>query len=359
MNQSSKFRLKAGVDFWRSRLDGNIRIGSKSKNYLLPERIGELEVWPALERLRAGADLSQVAGRLISILKPLSLIDSEWKELSHIWRNNFDADPPKRATNSLAEENSLTRLRIEAEAITRRPKIADGGIGSLLNRRDFQIEIFGAGRILTPLLGALFSSGFQNLTLTDDSRVTTQELVGGYLGLADVGNTFGSVLKNLKSSTAIRIDGCEELPTQGVKPDLLITLKRPGADLIMEWNRRGIPQLNLEVISSGELRIGPFLTPPKGACYNCIFIAEEEQGLGVSNSKMSKNKNLRIYEAGKEVGATLALLGSSLLALEVAQIADTGSSGLHQRSLDYSMLQFLEPQITSWERNPRCGCNWS
>ncbi|MFM8962061.1 MAG: hypothetical protein ACKOGQ_05810, partial [Actinomycetota bacterium] len=89
-------------------------------------------------------------------------------------------------------------------------------------------------------------------------------------------------------------------------------------------------------------------------------IAESELGFPAFNSLLDAHSDNANQSAQKsELTSTLAAYGSSLLALEVLRIADTGSSNLHQKTMLISMLNNLEPQITSWERSPRCGCNWS
>ncbi len=149
-----------------------------------------------------------------------------------------------------------------------------------------------------------------------------------------------------------------EVLGSGGKPDLIISIGSPAPEIMQNWLRLKIPQLFLDYENSSELRIGPYVEPGKGACYNCLAIGESERGLPALD-KLAGQSALNGRRRSSELAAALANYGASLAALEVIKIADTESSNLHQKTMLISMLQFLEPQVTSWERSPRCGCNWS
>ena len=326
----------------------------------MPDYFGDLEIEPALALLATGK-LEQ--GRhcvLIAALKGLNLIDSQRTELHYQYRDNRSEDINSLSNlqplsnRSVAEQNFLTRFEIEAHGVSGAEGVVDGGFARVLSRRDFFIEIHGTGRILFPLLANLIASGFDNIALATKSDINPTDICGGYLRRSDSGIDSNRKLIALKEEVSLY----PEVLGSGGKPDLIISIGSPAPEVMQNWLRLKIPQLFLDFENSSELRIGPFVEPGKGACYNCLAIGESERGLPALDKLVGKGA-LNGRRRNSELAAALASYGASLAALEVIKIADTESSNLHQKTMLISMLQFLEPQVTSWERSPRCGCNWS
>jgi hypothetical protein len=364
--RSSKPRLKSGISFWRSAASRQLHIGSRLSHFMIPDQIGSIEVEPALRSIARGEFSSGGDFQLIlSILEGLSLIDSQITEIDYQYgddeRNNIAALEHR----SVAEERFLKGIEIEAAGVTRNSEVKDGGVRKVLERRNFSIAIHGAGRIAYALLSLLISSGFESCKISN-SKVASLDLMGGSLKQVDIGKSSEIKNQEFRNEFSLYPEPLEIFN----ELDLVISIGQPSPEEVNQWNGAGIPQLFLDFDSSGEVRIGPFVTPGSGACYNCLSIAEVELGfpaLDLLKLLGEKGKNGRANGraagranggASKEVTATLATFAAGQLAMAVIQIADTSRSDFHQKSALYSMHNFLEPQITSWERSPRCGCNW-
>lgn len=350
-------RLKSGVRFWRSDITRQLHIGTRFSNFLLPDQIGELEIESALVELSKGQASNRPEQQVLySILENLSLIDDEYTEINYQYRSEESRDIASSIRRSVAQESFLSRMRIESDGISRCVGIRDGGARKILQRREFAIQINGTGRIAIALLGTLMASGFDLCEVADDVTVRAKDVIGGCIGKKDIGISLSLKLDELSMDASLYPE-----PRQfSKKPDLIISIGSPLPERLEYWNRHRIPQLFLDFDNSGEIRIGPYVEPGSGACYNCLNIAEIESGrpllsavrsaLGHDQSKPSSGE--------LDVAAALATFAAATLALAVAEIADTGSSKFHGRTALFSTLQFLEPQITSWERSPRCSCNW-
>lgn len=344
------------MKFWRSALNRQLFIGTRFRNFLIPDYFDSLEIEPALNQLAKGKLDCEKHKVLIAALSGLQLIDNESTELSYQYKDNRSEDVGSLSLRSVAQENFLTRFEIEARGIGFDNGVLDGGVKRVLNRRAFFIEIHGKGRLVFPLLANLISSGFDNCALATRSDVNPTDINGGYLKRSDLGFDKNRKLIALKEEVSLY----PEVLGSGGKPDLIISIGASSPESLQSWLALGIPQIFADYENSGELRIGPFVEPRNGPCYNCLLIAESELGFPAFNSLLNTHSDNANQSSQKsELASTLAAYGSSLLALEVLRIADTGSSNLHQKTMLISMLNYLEPQITSWERSPRCGCNWS
>ena len=352
-------RLKSGVRFWRSDLSRQLHIGTRFSNFLLPDRIGDLEIESTLNQLSKGSGSGRAELQVLcSILENLSLIDDEYTEINYQYRSEENRDIAASIRRSVAQESFLRRIRIESDGISRSPEVRDGGIRKILQRREFAIRINGSGRIAFALLGALIASGFDLCEIDDEVKVNSKDVIGGCIGKRDIGMAGTLKLDDLTMDASLYPE-----PRQISKqPDLMIAIGSPLPELLEDWNRRRIPQLFIDFDHSGEIRIGPYVEPGNGACYNCVNIAEIELGrplvsalrsaLGHDQSKSSASAN------ELDVTAALATFAAGTLALAIAEIADSRTSQFHEKTALFSTLQFLEPQITSWERSPRCSCNW-
>lgn len=331
-------------------------IGTRFRNFLIPDYFGSIEIEPALNLLVKGKLDFEKHLVLIAVLRGLHLIDIESTELSYQYKDNRNEDVGSLSQLSVAQENFLNRFEIEAQAASFKSGVLDGGVKQVLSRRPFFIEIHGKGRLIFPLLANLISSGFDNCVLATRSEVNATDINGGYLRRSDLGFDKNRRLNALKEEVSLY----PEVLGAGGKPDLIIFIGSPPPELIQNWLELGIRQLFADYENSGELRIGPFVEPKNGACYNCLLIAESELGFPAFNRSLNSRLDMGDQKFPRnELASSLAAYGSSLLALEVLRIADSGSSNLHQRTMLISSLNYLEPQITSWERSPRCGCNWS
>ena len=343
-------RLKSGIRYWRSDITRQLHIGSRFSNFLLPNQIGSLEIEPALASLADGKlQNSSDAQDLISVLIDLSLIDLEETEINYRYGEEESRNIAASIRRSVAQESFLSRIKIEADGITRTPKLKDGGVRKVLERREFAIAIHGSGRIAFALLGTLIAAGFDLAEIAENVEVLGKDVIGGCVSKKDIG-----LAARLKKNELLSESSLYPEPLKVLKgAELIISIGRPLPEVLQTWNRERIPQLFIDFDSSGEVRIGPYVEPGSSACYNCVNLAENEGGipsLSTLNGSLTKND--------LDVTAALATFCAGTLVLAVTQIADTGKSDLYEKSALYSTLNYLEPQITSWERSPRCGCNW-
>lgn len=343
-------KLKSGIRYWRSEITHQLQIGSRFSNYLLPNQIGTMELEPLLALLANGKlQKNRETQDLLSILEDLSLLDLEETEIDYRYGEDESRNIAAAIQRSVAQESFLSRIRIESDGITRMPKLKDGGVRKVLERREFAIQIYGAGRIAFALLGTLIASGFDLAEIVEDIEVKGKDVIGGCVSKREVG-----LAARLKTDELLNGSSLYPEPLRVLKrADLIISIGPPLPEVLQEWNRERISQLFIDFDNAGEFRIGPYVQPGSSACYNCVNIGENEGGLP---SKIKLNTPLLSNDV--DLTAGLATFCAGIVTLAITQIADTGSSDLHEKSALYSSLKFLEPQITSWGRSPRCGCNW-
>lgn len=339
-------RFKVGVTYWRSSPHRQLQIGTSDLNFLLPEMLGSIEVELELKKIAGGQ--SPGNSPLIEILDSLNLLDSQYTEITYQHHDFQIRNVQESNLRNVAVANYLRRIEIEAAGISHLPGVKDGGVASLLKRENFRIEIRGNHRIAVSIFGALIASGFNgtDLIVPEQTEVTSDDLVGGFLLKRDLGSNLKSTIEQLRDGSSLfpdRLRSCEDLA-------LIIAIGSPAPESMKSWLEAGIPQLYIDFSHSGSLRLGPFVRPGFGACYNCISLTEGESGAPLFGSSSS--------EPELELCNALVLIGAGAVAAEVARFAATGKSELHQKSIRISLADFYAPQITTWERHPRCGCNW-
>ena len=348
-------RFKVGITFWRSSLNRQLYVGTRAVNYMLPDRLGNMEVEAELKKL-VREDSSSTKTRiengslLVGILDSLNLIDLYESEISYQYNANQVKNLQNSDRKSLAIANYIERVEIESAGLSHLPGIKDGGVSALLNRRDYGVEIHGAGRMAISIFGALIASGFNGTTLRVDGKleVSNRDFIGGFLQSEDLGSTLTNALVKLRQGSSI-------FPSnyRGARPtSLVISIGRPNPERLKEWLDERIPQIYIDFEHPGEVRIGPFVRPGVGPCYNCLDLTEGEVGSPVLGAS--------VHTAGAkfELATALALTGAGAITTEVARFAATGNSELHKKTIRISLADFYAPQVTTWERHPRCGCNW-
>ena len=76
---SMTYRLKSGISSWRTAC-GQLRVGSRFRNFLLPDQIAGVDIESLLVELRFGIDRTVDTakyGPAISILTELSVLDNK------------------------------------------------------------------------------------------------------------------------------------------------------------------------------------------------------------------------------------------------------------------------------------------
>ena len=246
----------------------------------------------------------------------------------------------------LAAQSFIKRMEIESEAASLAKGDIDGGRRAVVGRRDFSILIFGYGKIVNSLVGALSASGFTKVLVinrllqrSEALKILESDLSGGYISRADIGASRKEVLARARNSSALFTEPAPVI----YRPKLIISVGPPTPDAMQRWISEGSNHLIIEPHSSAEVRIGPYVIPGKSPCYRCLQISSEE--------KLSSIEK-------KEVGSALALLCAALACLEVINLASSGISHFLGKSMIYSNSNLHNPKIEKWSINPGCGCSW-
>ena len=362
-----KPKLKSDVRLWRSLPSRRIFIGNRAIKLELPSNLSVANLEIALAEFKSNEiEWEQLKSRLTDeefdvfekILSGAGLIDSKSTAIIYQDNNCLQDKLQERRRLSVSEEIFLTRISIEANGITRTSDFKDGGLARVLERKYFQIEILGEGRLATSLFGLLVSSGFDNCRISPISRTSifdsraknkfyvnsSSDLMGGYLQQKDIGFSRAESLYNLQQGSRLYADNyyCDD------ETDLVVCLGRPYPELLHSWLEKGTPQIYAEMISHGDIRIGPYVTGNSSACFNCVALSEVDSGIPLSMLLDYRHTFLPVALAGA---------GSGLMALEITRIADSDSSNLTDSTATLNMRNYLDPLITKWHRHPSCGCH--
>ena len=356
-------RLKRGVEIWRSEM-GALRIGWPWRFITLPERLADLPVDALLGCLDGNRDSSEIAalaGREGEILEPLlsfltreGLIDDKRTPIPFslrydaTTRKNREVDDAEVNTSDPALAAFLSKFEIESGAASLLPGNRDGGRTPVLKRRTFPIEIVGAGRIAVSLGGLLLASGFSNTRFSThlpkshpSAKVQPRDISGTFFRTSD--------LDSLKSKTLLELEKHSlfgDYESDPVSP-LVIVVGRPAAESLQEWMSNDISHLIIEGLEPGSVRIGPLVIPGKSPCYGCHILWEtESQG----------RRSLTLDD--KESVASLTSLVAGVVAADIINFCNDGSSALIASTLTYSLERFISPHTQRLQIHPACGCDW-
>ncbi|NDC81477.1 MAG: hypothetical protein EBZ79_02315 [Actinobacteria bacterium] len=354
--------IKSALSIWSSVNGAQVFIGSPYKSICLPSHWFGISTRLLLESFTGRLSLAQIGQQcaltasqlqaLIDELQTHDLIDLERTAISYLKRY----DPKAKAitpvadleefNEDLAAQSFIKRMEIESEAASLASGDIDGGRRSVVARRDFSILIFGYGRIVNSLVGALSASGFTKVLIINRLlqksaalKILESDLSGGNISRGDIGQSRKEVLTRARSSSALFAE-----PTPFIsRPKLIISVGPPKADEMQRWISEGSNHLIIEPHSSAEVRIGPYVIPGKSPCYHCLQISNQEQISSIER---------------KEVGSALALGCAAIACLEVINLASSGLSHFLGKSMIYSNSNFHNPKIENWSINPGCGCSW-
>ena len=357
------YRLKSGISSWRTAC-GQLRVGSRFRNFLLPDQIAGVDIESLLVELRFGIDPTVDTakyGPAISILTELSVLDNKVLSRTDAHVNQqFNRKIKSKVSNILidtAQENFQQRFEIESAGCARRTDALDGGAEMLFARQRLKISIVGEGefqfsRIAIALFTNLLASGFSQTefkssnSISLDAKVEIVDLIGGLLSLGDIGLSKLELLQKTRAEISLF-----PLKEDAVR-ELIVSIGSPHPHTQKESFDRNIPILVIDFVSGDELRIGPFILPRKTPCYSCLLLSEKESGA------LTKVESAYFPSDFTELCASLAISGAGLASLAIAEFSDTGTSSLAGRSINFSTENFLAPQSRSWQRHPGCSCNW-
>ncbi len=253
-------------------------------------------------------------------------------------------------TEDYAIQNFLNRMEVECNAATFNSGDVDAGRSSVISRRRFSILIFGKGKIANNLVGILSASGFSQIRVINRLpvrnpylKMTEHDLSGGFVNRNHIGQSRRQVLEELRAQNCLYPDQSNS----GKNPDLIISVGKPAPDAIQRWASENTRYLMVDVATSGEVRVGPFVIPGKTPCYRCTELSSNQ-----SREESVSNKDL-------DVGVTMSYAIAASIAADVSQIAAQNKSVFLATSITYSMRNFHTPEIRQWMQHPSCGCNWS
>ena len=354
--------IKSALSIWPSSNGAQVFIGSPYKSICLPSLWFGISTRLLLESFNGQLSLEQIGRQcaltisqlqaLVDELQAHDLIDLERTAISYLKRY----DPKVKAitpvtdledfNEDIAAQSFIKRMEIESEAASLARGDIDGGRSAVISRRDFSILIFGYGKIVNSLVGALSASGFTKVLVinrlqqkSSALKILESDLSGGYISRADIGASRKEVLARARNSSALFTEPAPVI----YRPKLIISVGPPTPDVLQRWISEGSNHLIIEPHSSAEVRIGPYVIPGKSPCYRCLQISSEE--------KLSSAER-------REVGSALALLCAAIICLEVISLASSGISHFLGKSMIYSNSNFHNPKVERWSINPGCGCSW-
>lgn len=354
--------LKSGITIHRNERNNEVRIGSRWRLCTLPVQwcgvgtealLGLLDGNSTLTELatRTGVEVASIES-LVNELRTHDFIDLHRTPVAYLRRYNpelgriEEVSDLDQVASDVAVETALKRIESECDAATFTPGDIDGGRTSILNRRSFQILIFGHGKIVNALVGVLSASGFSKLSVINrvgnrDSslKILESDVAGGYVTRSHFGQTRRTIIDEIRHHSLLFV----EPKTQVQNPDLIISIGTPNPDSLQRWMAENTRHLLVDIPSSAEVRIGPLVTPGKSPCFRCVQLCEE--------SEWTFNKS-------SETNSALALAVAGAIALDVIALSDRKISAYHSTSHIHTVRDYTTPQIQHWSQHHACGCAW-
>ena len=353
--------LKSGISI-RSHEANHVRIGSRWRSCTLPSQWHGVETAALLRLFDGKSSLPELAsntGLEITILETLirelqahDLVDLYRTPVAYLRRYNpelgriEEVSDLDQVAGDIAVDTALKRIEVECDAVTFTPGDIDGGRTSVLNRRSFQVVIFGNGKIVNALVGVLSASGFSQLNVinrvgTRDSslKILESDIAGGYVTRSHFGQQRKTIVDEIRSHSLLFV----EPKIQIHNPDLIISIGNPSPDSIQRWMAENTKHLLVDVPSSAEVRIGPLVIPGKSPCFRCLQLSENAQSFTSESSEPS---------------AALALSVAGAIALDVIALSDRKKSAYYSTSHIHTVRDYTTPQIQHWSQHHACGCSW-
>ena len=355
--------LKTGVTVYPPSQSHELRIGTRFRFCTLPNYWSDLSTRHLIELLNGQRTLPAIAlvagipqaavQSLVDELAAHDLVDLHRTPITYLRRYNpelgriEDVNDLDELTDDYAAESFMRRMDIECNAVTHNVGDRDGGRTAVLERRNFPILIFGAGKIVNSLIGVLSASGFSevssvNRVSSKDSslKISEGDVAGGFVGKKDVGQSRKKVIEEIRDRSAL-FSSPKPLIN---KPKLIISIGNPSPDSLQRWMMENTPHLLVDIPTPSEVRIGPLVIPGKSPCARCVQLAE---GIAMPISQKC------------EVSAAFSLSIASAIALDVISLADRNSSIYLSTSYIHSLRHYHQPEIQHWSQHHACGCTWS
>jgi hypothetical protein len=345
--------LKTGVAIFPPSQSHQLRIGTRFRFCTLPnywsdrstrhliELFNGQRTIPAIA-LAAGVPETAVQS-LVDELATHDLVDLHRTPITYLRRYNPElgrieaVNDLDELTDDYAAESFMRRMDIECDAVTHNLGDRDGGRIAVLERRNFPILIFGAGKIVNSLIGVLSASGFSevssvNRVSSKDSslKISEGDVAGGFVGKKDLGQSRKKVIEEIRDRASLFSS-----PKPFINnPKLIISIGNPSPDSLQRWMMENTPHLLVDI---------PVI-PGKSPCARCVQLAE---GIAMPISQKC------------EVSAAFSLSIASAIALDVISLADRNSSIYLSTSYIHSLRHYHQPEIQHWSQHHACGCTWS
>lgn len=313
-------------------------------------------------------DISERSGAQIQLLKSITeqllksgLIDLVEPRL--ILSNRFETKHESGALDgSIA--TITERLLPELEIATWRLGALDSGISVMQNRTEFPVLIFGKSRIGINIGAALLATGFQSIYYSDfekksygEGKFSALDLSGNYLRNSDIGVEKSFAIKEMATHCSLfpksRAASAGKNRARIFTPKLIISIGFPKADYLQRWMSEPVPFLIIDELSCGKFSIGPMVHSGKTPCLRCIELTIRDRDFK-SYEVLQSRKLL----PPREVPAAVATFIAGLVALEVAQFADCGTSDFLGATTQFQVERISQPTRSRWGFHNECGCHW-
>jgi len=301
----------------------------------------------------SGAGLDDVL-EIVRALDNAGLVDTV---RTSIRVQRFHSPNPNRSTHKSDDSNDggfqqlQSKLAPELSASTWISGVRDGGVNVIAQRRNWEVSIFGEGRIATLLYGILLASGVSETLLIpakNSTAISAESLTSGFLRQSDIG-------LNLKVRSSELAGELSLFPANSsdAREKFAISIGQPQADQQQEWMSSGTPHLVIEPAECASLFIGPLVIPGITPCLRCVRLIRHEREILWDEIELN-----RLTHAPSEVPVSVAHYVAGLITLELLSYIDREKSQLLGACLTIDFHNLATTERTLYTRHLACGCNW-
>ena len=356
--------LKSGVFIHNTSYPNEVRIGTRWRYTTLPvdwnNHLNTRAIISLFDGNKTLAELGAITGATESVMLSLveelrshDFVDLHRTPVAYLRRYNPESGRIEEisdldmATPDFAIESTLHRIEVECDAVTFSSGDIDGGRSAILKRRQFQIVIFGKGKIVNFLVGVLSASGYSHISVINrvgskdpSLKLSESDIAGGFITRHHYGAPRKKIIEEIRESSALFTDRKSQIHN----PDLIISVGTPQPDAVQRWMAENTRHLLVDITTSSEVRIGPLVTPGKSPCLRCVQLSEKCEWQ---------------FQPSPEISVALAMSVSAAIAHDVNALSNNQSSIYHQTSHIVSTRNYFKPQIQRWSQHHACGCGWS
>ena len=318
-----------------------------------------------------GTPLAEIAA-LVMELDNAALIDTE--ETTIRVHTRFHSPNAHRAShagddsNDAAFQQLKVKLAPELNAATWLSNVRDGGVSIINARRNWQINIYGESRIATLLYGIFLSSGITQTRLhpsQESKSIAESDLCAGYLRASDIGLSYKSRTEELARElslfpiTSTGSTNSEDLgKTEGYASDtgkqrISIVVGTPPSDQLQKWMSEGVTHILIDDPDGASVTVGPLIIPGETPCSRCVSIGNEDLNELWRDIAWKKQRT-----PPTEVPVAVAHHVAGIVALELLQYLDAGSSEMLGTSTRIKFHAPADAEKRLYARHPACGCTW-